>query len=533
MTEQIIDLRSTWAILRRRAGVLVLAGAVGAAAGGAAVYLHPPAYGSTSLVLLPPPPQGAASAGAHTIDTQVQIATSEAVLRPAGLAVTPHLDTSQVAKRVDVEARTTDVLQITATGDTPAKAEKLAEAVAQAEVDYLKSAASTLGADAQKALADRRGKLKASMDTVTAEIQKAKARMVGKNPTSDPYQADAAALGELTAQQGKLALAIDSIEKQVADASQPATDTAAGFSVIQHASPAERMSLVLSVVLFTALGAAAALLVAGFVLVLRGRREATLRSRDQVADAIGIPVVASIQSGTPRSVAGWTDLLRDYAPHNVEMWTLRQLVRLVTPGHPGSLAPDPKGLDPKDLPAAPAVVVVTLSGDDKALAVGPQLASFAASTGLATTLVTAQSHESANALWAACSGLAPEAHPRPGLSVDSRHNVQQADDLVVHVAVVDRQRPELRVRAAEHAVTLLAVSAGAATADELARLALAADDVQHPIARIVVVDPDPLDRTTGRLLPSERAQHAPLPSLMTGSPIAGEATTLDKRRRLR
>jgi hypothetical protein len=82
-------------------------------------------------------------------------------------------------------------------------------------------------------------------------------------------------------------------------------------------------------------------------------------------------------------------------------------------------------------------------------------------------------------------------------------------------------------------VTLLAVTAGAATADDLARVALAADDTGHPIARIVVVDPDPLDRTTGRLLPSERAHQVPLPSLMTGSAPTGEATALDKRRRQR
>jgi capsular polysaccharide biosynthesis protein len=532
MTEQIIDLRSTWAILRRKAGVLVLAGAVGAAAGGAAVYLHPPAYSSSSQVLLPPPPEGPSSpAGSHTIDTQVQIATSEAVLAPAGRNVTPALSTAEVKKRVDVEARTTDVIEITATGDTPAAAQSLAEAVAKAEVAYLEAAASTLGQDARKALEDRQAALETSMDEVTAEVQKAKARMAGKNPTSDTYQANATALGELTAQQGKLALAIDDVKEKMAAGNQPSGGAATSVSVIQHASPAERMSLALTTTIFALVGAAAGLLLVGFVLVLRGRREAALRSRDQVADAVGIPVVASIQSGTPRSVAGWTDLLRDYTPHNVEMWTLRQLVRLVTPGHPGSLAGEPK--DPKDAQEAPAVIVVTLSGDGRALAVGPQLASFAASTGLTTTLVTAQSHESANALWAACSGLAPEAHPRPGLSVDSRQRVEHADDLVVHVAVVDRQRPELRVRAAEHAVTLLAVSAGVATADDLARVALAADDAQHPIARIVVVDPDPLDRTTGRLLPSERAQHTPLPSLMTGSPIAGEATALDTRRRLR
>jgi capsular polysaccharide biosynthesis protein len=527
MTEQIIDLRSTWAILRRRAGVLVLAGAVGAAAGGAAVYLHPPAFSSTSQVLLPAPPQGATSAGAHTIDTQVQIASSEAVLGPAGRAVSPQLSTSEVGERVDIEAKTSDVLQITATGATARQAQALSEAIAAAEVAYLKDAASTLGQEALKALDDRRATLKENFDAVNLEIEKTKARIAAGNPKSSQVRVDVTVLSQLTAQQAALGKRIDDIDQDVLKASDVGSGQATGFSVIQHASPAERMSVPLTIALFTTLGAAAALLLVGFVLVLRGRREATLRSRDQVADAIGIPVVASIESGTPRSVAGWTDLLRDYTPDNVEMWTLRQLVRLVTPGHPGSLAADPREAD-----VAPAVVVITLSDDLRALAVGPQLASFAASTGLATTLVTAQSHESANALWAACSGLAPEAHPRPGLSVDSRHGLHPVEDLVVHVAVVDRQRPELRVRAADHAVTLLAVSAGAATADDLARVALAADDARHPIARIVIVDPDPLDRTTGRLLPSERAHHATLPSLMTGSPVAGEATALDKRRRL-
>jgi len=32
-----------------------------------------------------------------------------------------------------------------------------------------------------------------------------------------------------------------------------------------------------------------------------------------------------------------------------------------------------------------------------------------------------------------------------------------------------------------------------------------------------VANPDPLDRTTGRLLPADRAVLAPLPSLMTGA----------------
>jgi hypothetical protein len=79
-------------------------------------------------------------------------------------------------------------------------------------------------------------------------------------------------------------------------------------------------------------------------------------------------------------------------------------------------------------------------------------------------------------------------------------------------------------------VTLLAVTSGTARPDDLARVALAADESGHAIDCIVVVDPDPLDRTSGRLRGPERAQHSPLPSLMTGSARAGEATPLTSRR---
>jgi hypothetical protein len=288
------------------------------------------------------------------------------------------------------------------------------------------------------------------------------------------------------------------------------------------------MPLVLRLALFEAGGAAAAILVVSFVMLMRGRRARTMRWRDQISDAVGIPVVASLQSRTPRSVGGWGTLLEGYGTDNVEKWTLRQLLRLVTPGHPGSLAEKPTGAH-----ASPSVVLITLSDDQRALAIGPQLASFAASTGLTVRLVPSQTHESANALWAACTGIPQGTQPRPGLSVEMGRDDGDPVDLVVHLAVIDRQRPILHVVGTDQAVTLLAVTAGAATADDLARVALAADDTGHPIARIVVVDPDPLDRTTGRLLPSERAHQVPLPSLMTGSAPTGEATALDKRRRQR
>jgi hypothetical protein len=527
VSEQIVDLKSMSAILRRRVGTLAVAVALGALAGGAVGYRVPPSYASTSIVLLPPAPQTTGTVGTHTIDTQVQIATSEAVLGPAGRAVTPHLTPVDVGARVEVVAPTTDVLSITATGPTAAAAEALSAAVAKAEVDYLHAAASSLGQAALAALTAREGTLKESLAAVNSQIAQAQSRLAHESPSSPQGKADAAALGELTAQQAKTVLQIDEIDKQASSVQPVPGDSGGDASVIQQASPGTRRPPALQSALFAAGGAGVLFVLCALALILRGRREAALRSRDQIADAVGIPVVASIRSRAPHSVAGWTSLLESYAPDNVERWTLRQLLRLVTPGTSVSLAGEQA-----DPARGATVLVVSLAGDLPALAVGPQFASLAASTGTTTQLITAQHHESANALWAACASLPPESQPRAALWVDARLDAHPSAQLVIHVAVVDRERAELQVPGVDRAVTLLAVSSGVATPEELARVALAADEAGHAIDRIVIVDPDPLDRTTGRLLPTERAQHIPLPSLMTGSPSSGGAILMESHRRM-
>jgi hypothetical protein len=81
---------------------------------------------------------------------------------------------------------------------------------------------------------------------------------------------------------------------------------------------------------------------------------------------------------------------------------------------------------------------------------------------------------------------------------DDGHLDQQVAGLSVVVAVVDgwAPRPAGLVRTD---ATVLGVSAGAATAEQLARVAAsAAADGRH-IAGILVADPDPADPTTGRL----------------------------------
>ena len=80
MSEQVVDVRSVGAILRRHWKALVVAAVLGAGLGVAVTLQRPPMYSSTSMVLLPATANNASSSTAHDIATQAQIAGSVSVL---------------------------------------------------------------------------------------------------------------------------------------------------------------------------------------------------------------------------------------------------------------------------------------------------------------------------------------------------------------------------------------------------------------------------------------------------------------------
>ncbi len=85
--------------------------------------------------------------------------------------------------------------------------------------------------------------------------------------------------------------------------------------------------------------------------------------------------------------------------------------------------------------------------------------------------------------------------------------------LTVVTGVVDAQEPRVAdtMRAS---VTVLAVSAGAATAEQLARVAVSAASDGRQITGILLANPDPADHTTGRLpQPAWRGLQSPVSAL--------------------
>ena len=87
--------------------------------------------------------------------------------------------------------------------------------------------------------------------------------------------------------------------------------------------------------------------------------------------------------------------------------------------------------------------------------------------------------------------------------------------LVVVVAVVDSRAPKMPDTMRTNA-TVIGVSAGAATAEQLARAAVVAGADGRQITGILVADPDPADQTTGRIAHLGRPARRGLPNRLRG-----------------
>ena len=226
----------------------------------------------------------------------------------------------------------------------------------------------------------------------------------------------------------------------------------------------------------------------------RGRR---LRLRDEIANSIGLPVLASLPVGRPSSPVDWGKLLSTYEPGPVYAWRLRKaLQQLALAGvHMTGGRDDGRGS---------SVAVVSLANDPGALALGPQLAVFASSLGIPTALIVGP-HQEPNltaALQTACAELKQQqpGHPQLQTVVADKLDAGAYPGalLAVVVGVADPDKPEVAAMMRTTA-TVIGVTAGGVTADQLARVAvsIAADD--RDVAGILVANPDPVDQTTGRI----------------------------------
>jgi capsular polysaccharide biosynthesis protein len=261
----------------------------------------------------------------------------------------------------------------------------------------------------------------------------------------------------------------------------------------------------------------------GFVVALaRSRRDRRLRQRDDIANALGVPVLASVPASRPVSAQDWAKLLGGYQPGVLHAWRLRKaLQHLAVAGVNVTSTPHGTGTS--------SVAVVSIAGDQAALALGPQLAVFAVSLGIPTSLVVGPQEDPnvTAALRTACAewGKKRQGDLRVAVADQGHSEGSAASGFAVIVSVVDGADPKVDATM-EATATVIGVSAGAVTADQLARVGISAIRSGRDVSGILVANPDPLDHTTGRApqlaVPAARR----MPSRMAGR----AATTTEVRR---
>jgi capsular polysaccharide biosynthesis protein len=426
MSRQTLDLRRSLQILRRRLIAVGIGAVLGLLAGAGYTTFDLPMHEGDAFVVLP------ASTNEATTQLQVTIATSNAVLAGALRSLDPAMSLQSLRSSVRASNLTTNLILISAQGETAAQAEDAANAVANSYVAY-----------------------------------------IGLRHAPS---------GQTSAQ------------------------------VVRYATSATNGSLLLRLLVNAFIGALLGALIGALVVLAIGRLDQRLRQRDQIADAIGVPVLASVSVRHPTDAARWGRLLNDYEPSPPDAFGLRSVLNdlgvadIMSTGAGGGSS----------------VTVLSLSSDPRALALGPQLAVFAASLGIRTALVVGplQSTKAAAALRAAAvaeSSSRRSSHLQVA-SVEGDSMDQQPEAmLTVVVAVVDSRNVQVATPMRTSAM-VLGVSPGAATAGQLARIAASAAAEGGRVSGILIANPDPADPTTGRLPQLGRPTQTKMPARLTGTP---------------
>jgi capsular polysaccharide biosynthesis protein len=285
--------------------------------------------------------------------------------------------------------------------------------------------------------------------------------------------------------------------------------------VMQYARNATETRLLVRLLTTGFLGALLGALIGSVVVLAIGRSDRRLRERDLIADAIGVPVLASISVRHPTDTARWNRLLDDYEPSAADAFRLRSALNDLGLAEITSAGSG----------AGSSLTVLSFSFDQRALSLGPHLAAFAASLGVPTTLVIGPRPGTETPDTTTAAALRAAASPAPRRSGRLQVISAETDNpdqlphaaLTVVVAVVDGRTPQLADLIRTDAM-VLGVSADAATAEQLARIAASSAADDRRLAGILVADPDPADPTTGRLPQLARPTQTFMPTRLAGAP---------------
>jgi hypothetical protein len=329
------------------------------------------------------------------------------------------MSASRVAGRVTVQAPTSQLIEIQATSPRAREAQALSQAVAEAYVRTIANSARSATAATIDELNSREERLNrqilALQDQIDATTRR---RKEVDGPGSPADVRDSQLLAQLTVDQADASLKWEQVKKDLSTGAVASFATPA--AIVEPGTPATGPGKLSRLLTSAAEGAVLFAVLTAIGLLVKARRDPRLHTRDDLADAVGSTVLADVRSRPQRSVAEWSALFQTYDPAAVDAWAFRQVLRALAASsdHPGASRTTAKR-QPGRVEHPRSVTIVSLAGDRRALAVAPQLASFAASLGISTRFVAAAGQTGAASLWAAC-GSAHALSSRAGLVLEAR-----------------------------------------------------------------------------------------------------------------
>lgn len=491
LSEQLFDTRGVFRLLRGNRRRLALLTLLGAAVAAAVMVLRPPLYSATSLVLIPGSSTNAVAASAATgnsATTDIAIATSSSVLAPAISKVHPPVSLDEAEQRVTAVSNASNIVGINAAGTTPNQAEALANAVARQLVAFVTSSSGNAGGTALARPEAQATQLSKQINQLNRRIQSVKAALTRPGLSSAASVQDTKTLATLNTSLTNSTLELANVNNEIASANLDGGIANVGTEVIQQATSASPPSLTDRVVVIL-LGAIVGLAL-GLLLVFLRRRDPRLTSRDEIAEAVGVPVILSSVVGRWRANSDWLEMLQHHQPGTVERWNVQKAIRTL------GLAGEEHS----------RLMVISLIGDAASIAATCQIAIASAASGTRTSLLVTSDDESSTRLSNASSILSARSEvARPNLTIEHEPQREGTNDehagLSILSVVLDPEHPELPVEFTNGAVTL-AICSRTATAQQVADVLIFLGEKRLSVKGIFVTNPPNGDETVGRPLQS-------------------------------
>jgi hypothetical protein len=370
---------------------------------------------------------------------------------------------------------------------------KLANAVAASYVTYIGRLEGSTEDATVTALQHESDLLTEQINDLQGQINTVNTRIASEGSGSTAGQQDTDLLGSLRSEQNQVSLQLNRVTGQITNAQLESGSTVNTTRILQKATtqPTSKFTLPIEAGI---IGIVIGLLGSTAFVLMRLQSGTRLRLRDEIARVAGAPVIASLESPRCLTLFEWRAFLEE-RPRATDEWALRHLLRTI-PNGGGAGRPQ-------------AIRVISFADDSPAMTTGPRLALQAAGSGTPTALLPEDpigpGGTSMAPLRAVFTGVEPVGRGLP-ISMGLGDTNEGPFTLIVSVVIFDGTSASLT---SSDAINLLSISPNFVTADELARLALAAADSGFALDGVVVVNPDPTDNTTGsmrddtlRLLPS-------------------------------